>query len=72
MLCIPSYGVQLQTEFFILQNIFWKLWGSDPYRALSFDRLHTNHLGLFKHLWEEAKRITKEMGRETQRVVDKQ
>ena len=32
----------------IEQNVFWKLENSDPYRALSFDRLHAFHLGLFE------------------------
>lgn len=42
------------------QNIFWRFAHSDPYLALSFDRLHTNHLGLFgHHLWKEVQlRIT--------------
>ncbi|KAK0474499.1 hypothetical protein IW261DRAFT_1568476 [Armillaria novae-zelandiae] len=33
-----------------VKNVFWSMDRSDPYRAVSWDRLHTYHLGLFKHL----------------------
>jgi len=53
--------------------MFWKLWNSDPYRALSFDRLHTNHLGLFKdHLWDRAKQLIEAEGRLAVGSVDDQ
>jgi len=65
-------GYDALTMLYILQNLFWSLRDSDPYKALSFDRLHTNHLGLFKHLWDEVKRIAKEMGRSAQAQVDGQ
>jgi hypothetical protein len=52
--------------------MFWSFQNSDPYRALSFDRLHSNHLGLFKHLWGEAKQMLEEMGRKAQSQVDDQ
>ncbi|KAK0465700.1 hypothetical protein IW261DRAFT_1553974 [Armillaria novae-zelandiae] len=32
------------------ENVFWSMDQSDPYRAVSWDRLHAYHLGLFKHL----------------------
>ncbi|KAK0470789.1 hypothetical protein EDD18DRAFT_1315381 [Armillaria luteobubalina] len=33
-----------------VENVFWSIEHSDPYRAVSWDRLHAYHLGLFKHL----------------------
>ncbi|KAK0479827.1 hypothetical protein EDD18DRAFT_1113760 [Armillaria luteobubalina] len=33
-----------------VENVFWSIEQSDPYRAVSWDRLHAYHLGLFKHL----------------------
>ena len=48
----------------IPQSVFWDLGNSDPYRALSFDRLHSNNLGMFKdHLWMTAKQMVKAKGR---------
>lgn len=45
------------------QNVFWKLENSDPYRALSFDRLHAFHLGLFEdHIWGVLKGKVKTAG----------
>ncbi|KAF9784401.1 hypothetical protein BJ322DRAFT_1194914 [Thelephora terrestris] len=56
-----------------VENIFWSLENSDPHRALSFDRLHANHLGLFKdHLWGEAKRLVEANGRQALGQVDNQ
>ena len=44
--------------------MFWDLGNSDPYRALSFDRLHTNNLGMFRdHLWGSAKELVEARGR---------
>ena len=52
------------TEFYTTQSVFWNLGNSDPYRALSFDRLHTNNLGMFgDHLWKTIKQIVKVEGR---------
>ena len=43
------------------QNVFWGFPRCDPYHALSFDRLHVDHDGLFGHhiLGELIKRIRK-------------
>ena len=55
----------------IWQNVFWGLKHSDPYRALSFDRLHAFHLGLFKgHIWEALKQEIKAAGRAVIKKVD--
>jgi hypothetical protein len=50
--------------------VFWTLENSDPYLALSFDRLHASHLGLFKtHIWGALKSKISAAGRkETERV----
>ena len=50
--------------------MFWALENSDPYMALSFDRLHASHLGLFKsHIWSALKIKIKAAGRaEIERV----
>jgi hypothetical protein len=38
------------------QNVFWNIANSDPYRALSFDRLHAHAGGLWgDHLFSEIK-----------------
>lgn len=43
---------------------------SDHYRALSFDRLHTN-MGLFdKHIWAELKKHIESLGRPAIQAVD--
>lgn len=55
------------------QNVFWEVADSDPHRALSVDRLHVNHGGLFaRHLWVEFRRIMGEMPRKARGVVEKQ
>ncbi|EIW85767.1 hypothetical protein CONPUDRAFT_48530 [Coniophora puteana RWD-64-598 SS2] len=42
------------------ENIFWDIQHSDPHDALSFDRLHFNHGGLFgRHLLPELQKIIK-------------
>ncbi|KAH8985616.1 hypothetical protein EDB86DRAFT_3049177 [Lactarius hatsudake] len=39
-----------------VDNVFWHVDNSDPYRALSFDRLHSNNNGVFgHHLWKRFK-----------------
>ena len=47
------------------KNVFWKVDNSDPYDALSFDRLHTNPGGLFRHhLWPRLQAHIKALERE--------
>ncbi|CAA7262265.1 unnamed protein product [Cyclocybe aegerita] len=55
-----------------VQNIFWSLHGVDIYRALSWDRLHAYHDGLFSdHLLVELKAIVKKLpGRTTEIAID--
>jgi len=56
-----------------MQSVFWSLGNSDPYKALSFDRLHTNNLGMFgDHLWKVMKQIVKAMGRLALGIVEDQ
>ncbi|KAK0211611.1 hypothetical protein IW262DRAFT_1301552 [Armillaria fumosa] len=33
-----------------VENVFWSIAHSDPYKAVSWDQLHAYHLGVFKHL----------------------
>ncbi|KAG1824182.1 hypothetical protein EV424DRAFT_1471936 [Suillus variegatus] len=40
-------------------NVFWLIAHSDPHQAISFDRLHALHLGMWRHLLEELKKILK-------------
>jgi hypothetical protein len=46
---------------------------SDPHQALSFDRLHFNHGGLFSdHIWAQMKRHIESLGRHAIKHVDDQ
>lgn len=48
----------------LLQNVFWKLDKTDVYAAISWDRLHAYHGGLFSdHLWVRFKEIITALGR---------
>lgn len=48
------------------------MWLSDPNRAISFDRLHAYHGGLFgDHLWPEVKAHIEALGRPAISLVDK-
>lgn len=61
------------TEFYTQQNTFWNIGNMDPYKALSFDHLHANHLGLFKdHLWGTMKKLVQAEGRTAVGQVDDQ
>jgi len=54
------------------QNVFWKINNSDPYVALSFDRLHTFPGGLFwHHLWGRVKTHVEVLGRDVCAGIDK-
>lgn len=66
----PLLSVQLtQTT----KNAFWDIEHSDPTDALAFDRLHSNHGGVFSdHLFEELQRIATDVGREAIGIVDAQ
>ncbi|KAH9038489.1 hypothetical protein EDB85DRAFT_2287447 [Lactarius pseudohatsudake] len=56
-----------------VQNIFWQLQHTDPHRALSFDRLHSNNTGVFGyHLWEVFKEHVEGYGRQVVAQVDDQ
>jgi hypothetical protein len=47
------------------------MWYSDPHDALSFDRLHSLHGGLWKHLLAELKKILASLGREAEAAFEK-
>ncbi|KAH8991781.1 hypothetical protein EDB86DRAFT_3065116 [Lactarius hatsudake] len=56
-----------------VQNVFWQLQHTDPHRALSFDRLHSNNTGVFGyHLWEVFKGHVEGYGRQAVAQVDDQ
>jgi len=55
------------------KNVFWDLNYCDPYCALSWDRLHAYHGGLFSdHIWVEFKRTVNAIGKSAAKKVDKQ
>ncbi|EKM49670.1 uncharacterized protein PHACADRAFT_201366 [Phanerochaete carnosa HHB-10118-sp] len=56
-----------------VENVFWKLAHSDLHKALSFDRLHAYHLGLFgKHLWPELKLVVEGLDRSIRVAINNQ
>ncbi|KAL7278666.1 hypothetical protein ACG7TL_007667 [Trametes sanguinea] len=56
-----------------VQNAFLELGHSDPYKALSFDRLHAFHSGLFgHHLWVEFKKHVENISNDAVKLVDVQ
>ncbi|KAI5996912.1 hypothetical protein F5J12DRAFT_907015 [Pisolithus orientalis] len=53
-------------------NVFWHIRYSDPHLALSFDRLHVLHLGLWgKHLFEDLKIILRYLGCDAEAMVER-
>ena len=56
-----------------LQNAFWSLGNTDVYSAISWDRLHAYHGGLFSdHIWVLFKNLLGELGRESASRFDAQ
>ncbi|KAJ3006719.1 hypothetical protein NUW54_g3829 [Trametes sanguinea] len=56
-----------------VQNAFLELAHSDPYQALSFDRLHAFHSGLFgHHYWTEFKKHVQNVSNEAVKLIDAQ
>ncbi|KAG1747467.1 hypothetical protein EDB19DRAFT_1826190 [Suillus lakei] len=54
-----------------VENIFWIILYSDPHDALSLDRLHSLHTGLWKHLLGELKKILASLGCEAEAAFEK-
>lgn len=55
------------------KNVFWKFPRTDIYQAISWDRLHAYHGGLFSdHIWEEVKSIAEDLGRDVSKLIDTQ
>ena len=53
--------------------MFFRINNSDPYKAVSWDRLHAYGIGLFgDHLWEEIIRLVNLLRREDIAAVDEQ
>ncbi|KAG0692108.1 hypothetical protein DFH29DRAFT_985943 [Suillus ampliporus] len=55
-----------------IANIFWLVTHSDPHEAISFDRLHALHIGIWKHLLVELKKILKALGRSAEAMLENQ
>ncbi|KAG1836025.1 hypothetical protein F4604DRAFT_1943802 [Suillus subluteus] len=53
-----------------VKNIFWIILHSNPHDALSLDRLHSLHSGLWKHLLGELKKILASLGREVEAAFE--
>lgn len=74
------YRVILASEVIItiltyicIQNAFWNVENSDPYAALSWDRLHAYHGGLFSdHIWPEILDLVAAQGKRMSQLVDDQ
>ena len=46
-----------ETGLRAIDNAFWDIKNSDPYRALSWDRLHSYPSGIGRHLMEELTNV---------------
>ncbi|KAJ7860668.1 hypothetical protein B0H14DRAFT_2576448 [Mycena olivaceomarginata] len=56
-----------------VENVFWNIANSDPHRAISFDRLHSHHSGLWgDHLFPQLKIHFKELGDRQSAKLDQQ
>ncbi|KAG1876628.1 hypothetical protein DFJ58DRAFT_712860 [Suillus subalutaceus] len=55
-----------------VKNVLWIVAHSDPHDAISLDRLHALHLGLWKHLLNELKKILKSLGREAESLFEEE
>lgn len=71
-LTLVHYFIQLEAYLkILLQNVFWDIENSDPFRALSFDRLHVNQGGLWSdHFWPELQGRISDLGRYAKKDVD--
>lgn len=70
--CDLTASIVVNTDF-LLQNVFWDIQNSDPYHALSWDRLHAYHGGLFSdHLLPEVFKLVSANGRDSESLLDKQ
>jgi hypothetical protein len=71
--CNLLLKIQYSNCVFAHQNAFWAVANSDPYAALSWDRLHAYHGGLFSdHLWSEVLEILGVLGKNMAQLVDNQ
>ncbi|KAG2117676.1 hypothetical protein BD769DRAFT_1629737 [Suillus cothurnatus] len=55
-----------------VKNVLWIVAHSDPHDAISLDCLHALHLGLWKHLLNELKKILKSLGCEAESLFEEQ
>lgn len=55
------------------QNVFWNIAYSDPHHAISFDRLHSHHSGLWgDHLFGQIKQHLISLGGRNSAKLDQQ
>ncbi|KAG2366025.1 hypothetical protein BDR07DRAFT_1449538 [Suillus spraguei] len=71
--CSKAQGEELLKALGLrpVENIFWIIWFLDPHDVLSFDRLHSLHGGVWKHLLGELKKILASLGREAEAAFEK-
>ncbi|KAG2085342.1 uncharacterized protein F5147DRAFT_793714 [Suillus discolor] len=71
--CSKAEGEQILKALGLrpVANVFWLILRSSPHDALSLDRLHSLHAGLWKHLLEELKKILASLGRDAQEAFEK-
>ncbi|KAJ7328476.1 hypothetical protein DFH08DRAFT_916712 [Mycena albidolilacea] len=54
-----------------IDNVFWKIAGSDPYKAISYDPLHADDGGFWgDHLFAQIKALVEELGRQAIVQID--
>ncbi|KAI0814933.1 hypothetical protein BC629DRAFT_1436013 [Irpex lacteus] len=53
-----------------VKNSFWDVMRTNIYKALSFDRLHAYHLGIFLHVLKIMKLIVEKLSRKAQTLID--
>ncbi|KAG1868959.1 hypothetical protein DFJ58DRAFT_714136 [Suillus subalutaceus] len=53
-----------------IKNVLWIVAHSDPHDAISLNCLHALHLGIWKHLFNELKKILKYLGHEAESLFE--
>ncbi len=57
------YCINSSTNLLRYQHFLWDFRFSDPYKALSYDSLHSDDLGKWgKHIWELLLQVLHELG----------
>ncbi|KAF8836624.1 hypothetical protein BDN67DRAFT_1014534 [Paxillus ammoniavirescens] len=69
---LDAYWIKKLVGEVILKNVFWLVAHSNPEWAISFDHLHTLHLGIWKHIFEDLKLILQVLGRNFEAKLEEQ